>query len=162
MASSNNIVDMVSRVVIEHFEGAVKQLNAEAAAIRERADTAIVETVARIEAEGRERVDSVIGNLPSAPIFGEPLEGELVDFDPIGWFKRQARSRAWRTLLQGLLAVVVMAGGNVVIQAVQQGSLNVFSWDDWKVAATLAGSATLAAVFSYLQNALGIKPPKAD
>jgi len=69
MATSNNIVDMVSRVVIEHFEGAVKQLNAEAAAIRERADTAIAETVTRIEEEGRARVDSVIGNLPSAPIY---------------------------------------------------------------------------------------------
>lgn len=162
MATSNNIVDMVSRVVIEHFEGAVTQLNAEAAAIRERADAAIVDAVAKVEAEGRKRLDDMVSDLPAAPIFGEMQSVDLDGFDPVEWIKAQAKSRAWRTLLQGLLAVVFVAVGNVVVQAFTQGTLSVFSWDDWKVVATLAGSATLAAAISYLQNALGIKPPKAE
>lgn len=167
MANTGNIVDVVSRVVIEHFEGAVTQINAEAAAIRERADTAIAESVARIETEARARIDSVIENLPSAPIFGEVREAaadvdgfDLDDVNPMGWLRAQAKSRAWRTLIQGLLAAVVVAASNVVFQAIRTGSLNVFSWEDWKVVGAVAVTAVLGAVVSYFQNALNIKPPK--
>ncbi len=160
MASSNNIVDMVSRVVIEHFEGAVSQLNAEAAAIRERADTAIAETVAKVEAEGRQRLDDIISDLPAAPIFQELEPVDLDGFDAFEWIKAQAKSRAWRTLVQGVLSAVLIAFGTAAIQAVFVPGFDVFAWEDWKFALVLGIGAAGTALVSYLQNALGIKPPK--
>lgn len=155
---AESVIDIVTRNVVSQFEGALGQLTAEAEAVKARGD----KVIADLEAEGRARMDMFFETLPSAPILGELQSVDLDGFDPVEWIKAQAKSRAWRTLLQGLLAVVVVAVGNVVVQAFTQGTLSVFSWDDWKVVATLAGSATLAAAISYLQNALGIKPPKAQ
>ncbi|WP_045194763.1 hypothetical protein [Rhodococcus sp. B7740] len=157
--ADRNVVDLITERVVEQvsatFAGAVAQLEAAGADARARLD----ETFERIEAEGRAKLDSLfdLGGLP----LGGPVITEDGDFDPVGWIKSQARSRALRTLIQSLLAVVVVAGGNVVIQAVTQGTLNVFSWDDWKVVGTLAGSAAIASVIAYVQNKFGIKPPKA-
>lgn len=167
--AENNVAEMVARIVtpqlIAHFEGAVTQLNAEADLVKVRAQQAITDAVARVETEARVRIDDVLSGLPELTEVQSPFavqEGEREGFNAIDWFRTQAKSRAWRTLVQGLLAVVVVAVGNVVTQVIASGSLNVFSWDDWKLVFALAGSAALAALLSYLQNALGIKPPKAQ
>ncbi|WP_206492338.1 hypothetical protein [Rhodococcus sp. KRD162] len=156
--AEKNVIDLITEKVVDRvsatFEGALTQLDAAAVDARSRLDA----TLESIEAEGREKLDTLfdVGGLPlNVPVITE--DGE---FDPVGWIKMQARSRALRTLVQGLLAVVVMAVGNVVIQAVTQGTLNVFSWEDWQVVGTLAGSAALASAIAYVQNKFGIKPPK--
>ncbi|MGV8875512.1 MAG: hypothetical protein ACOH2Q_23515 [Rhodococcus sp. (in: high G+C Gram-positive bacteria)] len=160
MANANNVIDIVTRNVAAQFEGAVAQLNAEATAIRERADTAIAETVARIETEGRARLDGVIADLPSATVFGELQTVDLDGFDAFEWIKAQAKSRAWRTLIQGVLSAVLIAFGTAAMQAVFVPGFDFFAWEDWKFALVLGIGAAGTALVSYLQNALGIKPPK--
>ncbi|OZF25189.1 hypothetical protein CH296_28015 [Rhodococcus sp. 14-2496-1d] len=156
--AEKNVIDLITDKVVEQvsatFEGALIQLEAAGADARSRLD----DTLEQIRAEGRSKLDELfdVGGLP----LGGPVITEDGDFDPVGWIKTQARSRALRTLVQSLLAVVVMAVGNVVVQALTQGTLNVFSWDDWKVVGTLAGSAALASGIAYVQNKFGIKPPK--
>ncbi|OZE08453.1 hypothetical protein CH249_14020 [Rhodococcus sp. 05-2255-3B1] len=152
---TDNVIDIITRNVTDEiatrFEGLVAQLNAEALAAKDRADALFDQ----LEADGQRRMDELFSKIPVAAVITE--DG---DFDPVGWIKAQATSRALRTLIQGLLAVAVMAVGNVVVQALTQGTLNVFSWDDWKVVGTLAGSAALASGIAYVQNKFGIKPPK--
>ncbi|OZD74903.1 hypothetical protein CH273_25805 [Rhodococcus sp. 05-339-2] len=156
--ADRNVVDLITERVVEQvsatFAGAVAQLEAAGADARARLD----ETFERIEAEGRAKLDSLfdLGGLP----MGGPVITEDGDFDPVGWIKSQARSRALRTLVQGLLAVVLVAAGNAVVQVIAQGSFDIFSWDDWKVVGALAGSAALASGIAYVQNKFGIKPPK--
>lgn len=156
--ADRNVVDLITERVVEQvsatFAGALAQLEAAGADARARLD----ETFERIEAEGRAKLDSLfdLGGLP----MGVPVITEDGDFDPVGWIKSQASSRALRTLVQGLLAVVLVAAGNAVVQVIAQGSFDIFSWDDWKVVGALAGSAALASAIAYVQNKFGIKPPK--
>lgn len=152
---ADNAIDIITREVTaeisKRFEGAVSQFNAEVVAIQSRADALFTEW----ESEGQRRMDTLFASIPVKAVITE--DG---DFDPVGWIKAQAKSRALRTLVQGLLAVVLVAAGNAVTQAIAKGSLDIFSWEDWKVVGALAGSASLAALIAYLQNTFGIKPPK--
>lgn len=152
---ADTAIDIITRQVTETltrtFEGALAQLNAEAEDAKARADAFLAD----LEAEGRRRMDELFVAIPAAPVITQ--DG---DFDPIGWIKAQAKSRALRTLVQGLLAVVLVAIGNAITQAIAKGSLDIFSWDDWKVVGALAGTAALGALIAYIQNIFGIKPPK--
>ena len=152
---ADNAIDIITRNVTaeitKRFEGAAAQFNAEVVAMQSRADALF----AQWEADGQRRMEELFATIPTAAVITE--DG---DFDPVGWLKAQAKSRALRTLVQGLLAVVVVAAGNAVIQAFSKGSLDIFSWDDWKVVGALTGTAVIGAIVAYVQNALNIKPPK--
>ncbi|OZE35595.1 MULTISPECIES: hypothetical protein [unclassified Rhodococcus (in: high G+C Gram-positive bacteria)] len=148
---TREITSKVTADLTARFEGAVSQFNAEVVSAQTRAD----ELFNRLEAEGQRRMNELFANIPVAAVITE--DG---DFDPIGWIKSQAKSRAWRTLLQGLFAVVLVAAGNVVTQSIANPDFNAFSWDDWKVVGALAGTAVLTGLVSYVQNSFGIKPPK--
>jgi hypothetical protein len=155
MAAANNVIDIVTRNVAAQFEGVVAQFNAEAAAIRERGEQAITETVARIEAEGREQIAAVIQNLPVQVSNGTAGDG----FDASEWIKRQASSRAWRTLVQGVVSAVVIAFVTAVTQAIFVPGFDFFALQDWKIAIGLGLGAVGTALVSLVQNKLGIKPP---
>jgi hypothetical protein len=72
------------------------------------------------------------------------------------WLRIDALNRAWRTVLQGIVASALTAGGDVVLQAVQK------SWFDhqalnWgqvgRTALYTAGTTALMAVLAYLHRA---------
>lgn len=152
---ADNAIDIITRNVTaeitKRFESAAAQFNAEVVAIQSRADALFAD----LQADGQRRMEELFSNIPAAAVITE--DG---DFDPVGWIKMQAKSRALRTLVQGLIAVVIAAAGNAVVQAFTKGSLDIFSWNDWKVVGALTGTAVLGAVVAYVQNAFGIKPPK--
>ena len=154
---AETLVDLVARKVTEQFNGALGQLTAEAEAARKRGE----EAVARMEEEGRARMDEFFSNLPSEQVFGEVREVDVDgDFDPIEWIRRQATSRALRTLAQGLIAAVLVSFSTAVIQAVTVPGFDILSLSDWKLALVLGVGAVGTAVVGFVQNKLGIKPPK--
>lgn len=65
-----------------------------------------------------------------------------------------ARSRAWRTFLQGLIAAVVVAVGPVVATAA--GGIH-WTREYWIGLGVLAGNAAVAAAVAYVMRFL--KPP---
>ncbi|KQU44171.1 hypothetical protein ASG84_12670 [Rhodococcus sp. Leaf278] len=152
---ADNAIDIITRNVTaeitSRFEGAIAQVNAEVVAAQARAD----ELFERLEAEGRRRMDELFANLPAAAVITE--DG---DFDPVGWIKMQAKSRALRTLVQGGVAAVVIAFVTAVIQAVVDPNFDFTQIGDWKIAIGLGLGAVGTAASSYLQNKLAIKPPK--
>ncbi|MFC7328152.1 hypothetical protein [Marinactinospora rubrisoli] len=61
--------------------------------------------------------------------------------------RADARSRAWRTTLQGLAAVVLVAVAGAVTNSVIAGAVI-----DWPVLGAAAGTAALTAVAAYVQR----------
>lgn len=156
--AEKNVIDLITERVVEQvsatFAGAVAQLEAAGADARARLD----DTLQRIEVEGREKLDTLfdLGGLP----MGGPVITEDGDFDPVGWIKAQAKSRALRTLVQGGLAAVVIAFVTAVVQQVVDPNFDFTQIGDWKIAIGLGLGAVGTAASSYLQNKLAIKPPK--
>lgn len=156
--AEKNVIDLITERVVEQvsatFAGAVAQLEAAGADARARLD----DTLQRIEVEGREKLDTLfdLGGLP----MGGPVITEDGDFDPVGWIKAQAKSRALRTLVQGGLAAVVIAFVTAVVQQVVDPNFDFTQFSDWKIAIGLGLGAVGTAASSYLQNKLAIKPPK--
>lgn len=155
--AEKNVIDLITERVVEQvsatFAGAVAQLEAAGADARARLD----DTLQRIEVEGREKLDTLfdLGGLP----MGGPVITEDGDFDPVGWIKAQAKSRALRTLVQGGLAAVVIAFVTAVVQQVVDPNFDFTQFSDWKIAIGLGLGAVGTAASSYLQNKLAIKPP---
>jgi hypothetical protein len=73
-----------------------------------------------------------------------------------GWLKLDALNRAWRTVLQGIVASALTAAGDVVLQAVQKSWFD-HSPLDWKqvgqTALYTAGTTALMALLAYLHRA---------
>ncbi|OZC80181.1 hypothetical protein CH274_13165 [Rhodococcus sp. 06-418-5] len=152
---ADNAIDIITRNVTAEitarFEGAVAQFDAEVVAAQARADALF----ARLEVEGQRRMDELFSKIPTAAVITE--DG---DFDPVGWIKSQAKSRALRTLVQGGLAAVVIAFVTAVVQQVADPNFDFTEFSDWKIAIGLGLGAVGTAASSYLQNKLAIKPPK--
>lgn len=148
---TREITSKVTAELTARFEGAVSQFNAEVVSAQTRAD----ELFDRLEAEGQRRMNELFANIPVAAVITE--DG---DFDPVGWIKAQAKSRALRTLVQGGLAAVVIAFVTAVVQQVVDPNFDFTQFSDWKIAIGLGLGAVGTAASSYLQNKLAIKPPK--
>lgn len=148
-------IDIITRnvlaVVSAKFEGAVAQLDAELSAAQERGD----QLFGQLEAEGRRRMAELFDELPASAVI---TEGG--DFDPVGWIKAQAASRAWRTLAQGVVSAVAIAFVTAVVQSIADPQFDFASAADWKIAIGLGLGAVGTALVSLIQNKLAIKPPK--
>lgn len=75
----------------------------------------------------------------------------------VRWLKRDALNRAWRTILQGILAVVVLpattAGLDVVRQAILDGGIRGVDWAATQDRAlTVAGATVVMAISAYLHR----------
>lgn len=73
------------------------------------------------------------------------------------WLKRDALNRAWRTFLQGVLAVVVVpaatAGLDVLRQAILDGGIAGVDWTATRERAlTVAAATVVMAVSAYLHR----------
>lgn len=155
---AETLVDLVTRKVLDQVNAGVRQLNEEIGLVKIRADQAISEAVDRVETEGRARLGEFMTQIPTTPMFDSSAD----DFDPFGWIKAQAKSRALRTLVQGGLAAVVIAFVTAVVQQVVDPNFDFTQFSDWKIAIGLGLGAVGTAASSYLQNKLAIKPPKAQ
>lgn len=72
------------------------------------------------------------------------------------WLKLDALNRAWRTVVQGIVAAAVAAGGDVVLQAVQDARFNhaPLQWTEvLHTAEYAAGTAALMAILAYIHRA---------
>lgn len=153
MAPANNVVDLVIREVLPQLRASADAMVAEAQA---RAEAIIVAA----QAEAQRKVGEYIAALPPLPELEllEPIEFE--GFDPVDWIKRQAASRAWRTLVQGAVSAVVIAFVTALVQSIADPGFDFTSAADWKIALGLGLGAIGTAVASLVQNKLGIKPPR--
>jgi hypothetical protein len=73
------------------------------------------------------------------------------------WLKVDALNRAWRTVLQGIVAAALTAAGDVVLQAIQKSFFEhtPLNWSSVaKSAAAVAGTTALMAVLAYLHRSL--------
>lgn len=74
---------------------------------------------------------------------------------PSWWLRADGANRAWRTVLQGIVATALGAGGDVVLQAVRDAALSGGGIDVRQVATTAgyaAGTSLLLAVLAYLHR----------
>lgn len=62
------------------------------------------------------------------------------------WLKLDAGNRAWRTLIQGVVALVLLPALDAALQVVQRQLLNEGGGFDWRRTATLATFAAMTAV----------------
>ena len=76
------------------------------------------------------------------------------------WLKRDALNRAWRTVLQGVVAVVLVPAADAAVQVVQRDLLGMFGGGpfDWRrtlisagLAATTAAGMAVTAYFHRLK-----------
>ncbi|NIL77590.1 hypothetical protein [Rhodococcus sp. B10] len=145
----DTVAEIVTREVLA-------KVGTELDAVRVRAEQVIADAAARVETEARARLDAAVTQFPAST----PVITEDGDFDPVGWIKAQAASRAWRTLLQGIISAVVIAFGTAVVQSIADPGFDYTSASDWKIAIGLGVGAVGTALVSLVQNKLAIKPPK--
>lgn len=72
------------------------------------------------------------------------------------WLRVDALNRAWRTVLQGIVATALGAAGDVVLQAVQKSWFDHVPLDWGQVGQTAiytAGTTALMAILAYLHRA---------
>lgn len=74
------------------------------------------------------------------------------------WLRSDARNRAWRTILQGLVAVLLVPVGDAVVQVLQAAVADAalshrFDWRQVLVSAVVAaGTAATMAIAAYLHR----------
>lgn len=132
MTGPSNVVDLVTKAVLERVQG--------------RVDAAVEEARRRAQAE----LDEFIAGLP------ESIAGEVVELtaeDP----RADARNRAARTAVQGAVATVLLAVALAVSGAIG-GDFDFTSGGDWKALAGAAIGAAVAAGAAYVQRI--VSPPR--
>lgn len=133
------VVDIVTERVLERLPGVIE----------ERVAPVVDGIVADVE---RRLTDLISAAAPPIPEFRTEELTPIVIDDP----KADARDRARRTLLQGLVATIVVAGILAVAGAFQ-GGFDFLDAGAWKTVAGAAVGAMLAAAGSYIQRF--IDPP---
>jgi hypothetical protein len=102
--------------------------------------------------------DQIEPEAPAADLPEPEAPAEVEHFDPVAEalaaIATNARSRGFRTLLQGAIAAALMALATVAATYLRSGDL---AHLDYKALGTSAATAVGAALVSYLHNALGNK-----
>mgnify|MGYP007004568483 CR=1 FL=1 len=129
--AQQNAIDLIAEEVTQRLRGEFRQhVEGLVTAAKQDADAILADFAARLE-----RVDVS----PEAP-------------------KSDAKDRAWRTLLQGLLATILLAGTGAVADALTSESFDITHVGDWKFAITGAATAVTTAALSYVMRF--IQPPR--
>lgn len=139
--------EVIANVFAERFRGEMEaRLAPIEAEARTRLDAAAADAAARVDelvARARLEAPAVIGQV----------------LDTVPSVKADARNRSWRTLVQGLIATVIVGVGGAVGQAVAAPGFDITSSAALGTAGTAAGTAAVAALIAYVQRF--IQPPKA-
>ncbi|MBP2211075.1 lysozyme family protein [Rhodococcus ruber] len=120
------------------------------------------EARARIEAALPQLVEAVVPALVEAALRGDRVE-DVATPTPTTQLpnpKADAKDRARRTLLQGLVATVLVGVTTALGASLSSPDFSVFELASWSTAGTAAVTAALMAVVSYVQRL--VLPPKGD
>ena len=147
MAEARSVVDVIADAVVERLQGEV-----------ERHVAPVIEAV-RADAEVRigavvDQAQRVLADLISTDHLGIPYSSGN-DSVPA---KADARDRAKRTLLQGAVATVFVAGMLALAGAVGAPGFDFLDAGSWKTVAGTALGAMLMAGAAYVQRI--VNPPK--
>lgn len=83
------------------------------------------------------------------------LRSSVTAKSPTWWLQADGANRAWRTVLQGIVATALGAAGDVVLQAIRDAALSGAGIDLGQVGTTAgyaAGTSLLVAVLAYLHR----------
>jgi O-acetyl-ADP-ribose deacetylase (regulator of RNase III) len=127
--------------------------------IRERAESVVREQVEIVIREGRARLDEEAKNYGALVenAVGAVLAQPAAPSTPPS-VKADARERSWRTLVQGLIATVIVSVGGGVATAIAEPGFDILSSASLTTAAAAGGTAAIAAILSYVQRL--VQPPK--
>ncbi|BDB62348.1 hypothetical protein [Rhodococcus sp. RDE2] len=152
---SDNVIDIITRQVIEKVGDEIEsRTQAAVRSVVEQAQKELVELVGASTPPPQEPVPSVIvgagggGGSSSFPSVSVPQFSAKAD----------AKDRAWRTLVQGIVVTVILAVITAFGAAVAAPDFDLLTWDSWKAAATAGGTAAVMAIVAYFQRLLN--PPR--
>lgn len=152
---SDNVVDIIARNVIEKVGDEIEA----------RTQAAVQAVSDRVQLEAQRRIDAAVADIPTIAIRAAQqavptaVPGELV-LDTGADVKVDAKDRAWRTLVQGLIVTVILAVVTAFGTAISSDNFDLATWDSWKAAATAAGTAVMISVTAYIQRL--VSPPKVE
>lgn len=128
----------------------VDQLLVDAAVdrIRGEFEQRVGEVVQAAQAEAQRRLDEFTASLPAAEIVVAPPPPAATD----------ARDRARRTALQGVVATLLVAGMTALTGALAAPEFDLTAAADWRVAATSVLTAVVMAGLAFVQRL--VNPPK--
>ncbi|MGW9567135.1 hypothetical protein [Prescottella equi] len=111
-----------------------------------------------VKREIMRRMDGLVPALLQAAIEGKPVEQVPYPSGPARPASADARARAGRTLLGGLVTTMILAVLGALGAAIAAPEFDVFSWGSWSgVVQTLATVAVMSVV-SFVQRL--VSPPK--
>lgn len=125
----NNVVDLIRDQVLGQ--------------LRSEAGRQIAEVIEQTRDEARRQLSELIANAPLS-----------VDVDP----KADAKDRASRTMLQGAVATILVAGILAVANGLGDDGFDFTSGGDWKAIAGAALAAMIMAGGAFVQRL--VNPPK--
>lgn len=141
--SEKNVVDLVADKVLEQFGTDV-------------VDRVVEQVRPRLETEAEAILTSLVDRAQAR--IAETLTPATTPPDSLPSPKADAKDRAWRTLVQGIVATILLAGSTAVGTALTAPEFDLLTWDSWKAAGAAAGTAVLMAILAYVQRL--IQPPK--
>lgn len=151
MAEARSVVDVIADAVVERLQGEVERHVAPVIeAVRADAEVRIGAVVDQAQTEAQR----VLADLISTDHLGIPYSSGN-DSVPA---KADARDRAKRTLLQGAVATVFVAGMLALAGAVGAPGFDFLDAGSWKTVAGTALGAMLMAGAAYVQRI--VNPPK--
>lgn len=128
--------------------------------IRERAEAYVHDAVEAALVEGRARLDAEAKNYGTLVenAVGAVLERPAPAPSTGPTAKADARERSWRTLVQGLVATLIVSVGGAAATAIASPGFDILSRESLTTAAAAGGTAAIAAILSYVQRL--VQPPK--
>lgn len=112
-------------------------------------------------AEGRAALDSAVADATAhvdEAVTRIVLDAQVSNSETVPDAKADAKSRSWRTLVQGLIATVVVGVGGTLGTALVDPNFDIGDITDWKFAGASVGTAAVAAAIAYVQRF--VQPPK--
>ncbi|WP_395705003.1 hypothetical protein [Rhodococcus ruber] len=120
------------------------------------------EARARVEAALPELLDAIVPTLIDAALRGDDVTATatpaVTPTGPAPAPKDDAKDRARRTLLQGLVVTVLVGITGALGTALADPGFDVFALESWGTAVTAAATAALMSVVAYVQRL--VMPPK--
>lgn len=145
---SNNALDIVTRELTSKVSEMVeKQVQAR-----------VQEALNGVQAEVSARIDALVSEIPAIAAMSAEHQPEQPLADPGVSVRTDARNRAWRTLLQGLVVTVFVAATGAFATAVGKDGFDFGEWESWRLAVNAGMTAALMSVVAYVQRFLN--PPK--
>lgn len=148
MSESNSVVDLAARATLERLGPEFRRhIDPILAEIRIQAELEAAQMIQDIRQRAEEEAAAKLRDLASSV--------EKTIAVPA---RKDAKDRAWRTSLQGLIATVVVAALTGFADILAGDGVDLLSGAGWKVVLGTVAGATVMAVSAYVQRL--VNPPK--